>query len=193
MEPKDECERAYDFILLLTGGAELTPQMEDALFEAGCDDATISIRFGRVFLTFSRAAVSLKEAILSAIRSVKKAAIGADVLRVDECSLVTQAEIARRIDRSRQLVNQYITGARGPGGFPAPACHITDEAPLWYWCEVAHWLRQNDMVAEDVSREAQEVALINTVLEMEYHRQLNPGLAEELLRALSTDTSTLPA
>jgi hypothetical protein len=41
--------------------------MEDALFEAGCDDATISVRSGCVFLAFARKAGSLEDAILSAL------------------------------------------------------------------------------------------------------------------------------
>src|SRR4051812_16226446 len=82
------CKSEYDFTLVLTGITELTPEAENALFEAGCDDATISVRSGRVFLTFSRTARSLKDAILSAIRNVKQANIGADVLRVDVCNLV---------------------------------------------------------------------------------------------------------
>lgn len=189
METRTACEREHDFALVLTGVTEMTSEAEDALFEAGCDDATISVRFGRVFLTFSRTAPSLKDAVLSAIRDVKKAKIGAGVLRVDVCNLVTQADIARKIGRSRQLVHQYITGARGPGGFPAPACAITDGVPLWSWCEVAYWLWQNDMIKEDALREAQEAATINSVLELEYQRRLDPALTEEIQRSLATPPS----
>src|SRR4029079_9205825 len=110
----------YDFTLALTGITELTREIEDALFEAGCDDATLSLRCGRIYATFSREADSLKDAILSAINDVRNAGIGADVLRVDECNLITQAEIARKSGRSRQLIHQYIKGIRGPGGFPPP-------------------------------------------------------------------------
>jgi hypothetical protein len=193
MEPRSASECEHDFVLVLTGITELTPEAENALFEAGCDDATISVRSGRVFLSFSRTAPSLKDAILSAIRDVKKSGIGADVLRVDDCQLVTQADIARKIDRSRQLIHQYLTGTRGPGGFPAPACHITDDVPLWYWCEVAHWLRQHDMVKEDVVREAQDVAVINDVLDLQYHRPLPPALIEQIWRSLSDDSTLSPA
>jgi hypothetical protein len=185
MTPKNG-EFEYDFTLLLDGVSEVNAEIEDALFEAGCDDATISVRFGRVHLTFSRSATSIKEAILSAIRNVKDAGIGARVLRVDVCDLVTQADIARKIGRSRQLVNQYISGARGPGSFPAPACNITDGVPLWYWCEVAYWLWQNDIIKRDDLREAQEVAVINSVLELEYQRQIEPDLTTEIVEALST-------
>ena len=134
----------------------------------------------------------MKEAILGAIRNVQEANIGARVLRVDSCNLVTQAEIARKIGRSRQLVSQYIAGVRGPGGFPAPACNITDGAPLWYWCEVAHWLWQNDMVKEDVARAARDTAAINSTLVLDYYRWMEPGVVDEAIRLLK-DISSAPA
>jgi len=180
-----QCETEFDFTLLLDGIEEITPDVEDALFTAGCDDATISLRFGRMYLTFSRSAVSLKDAIISAIKNVRKSGIDATVLRVDNCDLVTQSEIARRIHRSRQLVNQYIAGGRGPGGFPAPACNITDGAPLWYWCEVAFWLWENNIIKEQDLREAQDLTVINSVLELERQRQVSPELTREIVEALS--------
>jgi len=131
IETRIPCAYEHDFVLVLTGITELTPAAADALFEAGCDDATISVRSSRVFLTFSRTAASLRDAILSAIQDVRKSRIGAEVLRVDDRNLLTQAEIARKIGRTRQLVHLFISGARGPGGFPAPTCHITDDALLW--------------------------------------------------------------
>ncbi len=174
--------REYEFALVLGGLGELTPEAENALFEAGCDDGTISVRFGRIFINFSRMASSFKEAILSAIRDVKKAKIGADVLRIDVGNLVTQADIARHIGRSRQLVHQYLTGSRGPGGFPSPAWAITDGAPLWCWSEVAYWLWQNDMIQVEVLQKAQEVALINSALELQHQCDRDPVLTEEVLR-----------
>jgi hypothetical protein len=75
-----------------------------------------------------------------------------------------------------------MTGVRGPGGFPAPACDITDGAPLWQWSEVAHWLWQNDMIKEEVLREAQEAAVINSVLDLEHQRRQEPALTAEVLR-----------
>jgi hypothetical protein len=175
------CECEYEFTLVLTGLSDLTPEVVDALYEAGCDDATIAARAGRVYITFDRAAASMKDAILSAIGNVRSAGVGADVLRVDYCSLVTQADIARKIGRSRELVRQYIMGNRGPGRFPAPVCEITDGSPLWYWCEVAHWLCENDMIKESALRDAEEVEMINAVLELHWQRQRKPDLAEEVI------------
>ena len=177
-------ESEHDFTLILDGVTHLTPAMEDALFEAGCDDATICVRAGRAFLTFSRAAATMKEAILGAIRDVLDANIGARILRVDSCDLVAQSEIARKIGRTRQLVSQYIAGTRGPGGFPAPACNITDGPPLWYWCEVASWLWQHDMVKEEVAREAREMAAINSALKVNYCRGMAPDLVDEVSQLL---------
>jgi hypothetical protein len=174
-------EREHDFTLVLTGISDVAPEVEDALFEAGCDDATLGVRCGRAYLTFSRAAPTLKDAIFSAIGDVRRANIGCDVLRVDDCSVVTQSDIARRIGRTRQLIRQYVTGERGPGGFPPPACHVSDNSPLWYWCEVAHWLWQHGMIREDTRREAQEVSVINTVLELRCQKQSDAALADEVL------------
>jgi len=176
-------KRDHDFTLVLRGIKKLTQEVQDAFFEAGCDDATLSMRCGRPFLTFTRTAPSLKDAILSAIRDVKKANIGAEVLRIDVCNLVTQSEIAHKIGRTRQLVHQYIAGERGPGGFPPPACHVSDDhdAPLWYWCEVAQWLYQNNMITEDTLKDARALSLINDVLELNYQKKNEPKLTKEVL------------
>jgi hypothetical protein len=185
---KKEALREHDFTLVLSGITELKPEVQDALFEAGCDDATPSLRCGRPFLTFSRAAPTLKDAILSAIRDIKKANIGAEVLRIDACNLVNQSEIAHKIGRTRQLVHQYITGERGPGSFPPPACNVSDDAdsPLWYWCEVAQWLYEHNMITEEAVRDAQVVSLINDVLELNHQRKIEPTLTEEVMKYIGS-------
>ena len=172
----------YDFALVLSDDVELTNDLENAIYGGSCDDCTISVRSGRVYLTFSRSAPSIKQAILSAISDFKSSNVHGAILRVDECNLVTQSEIARKIDRTRQLVHQYIRGERGPGGFPPPVCDIVDGAPLYYWCEVAYWLWKNDMIPQTVLRDAQEVAVINSVLELQHQKQHEPDLAAEVAR-----------
>ncbi|MFT7639242.1 MAG: hypothetical protein ACI9G1_000973, partial [Pirellulaceae bacterium] len=116
-ENQNKCEQEFDFALVLDcAHCELTEELENSLYDAGCDDATISILYGAVVLEFSRIATSFKDAILSAFADVEKA--GCRVARIDTCNLVTQAEIARRVNRSRETIRQYISGDRGPGGFP---------------------------------------------------------------------------
>lgn len=181
MEQEHVCMSEYDFVLVLTGVNDLSEAVTNALFEAGCDDATPSLRRGTVTLTFSRTAPSMKAAVLSAIRAVEGAGVGAMVDRVDDCCLVTQSEIARKSNRSRQVVSQYISGARGPGNFPTPVCHLSDDSPLWMWCAVAYWLWANGMIRESDLREAQEVSAINAVLELRNYRRAFPELTAEIV------------
>jgi hypothetical protein len=175
------CATEHEFILILSGVPALTSEVEGALFEAGCDDATIGMHSGRMAIDFTRSAPTLKDAVLSAIQDVQAAKIGARIVRVDNCDLVTQAEIARRISRSRQLVHQYINGTRGPGGFPAPTCEITDGVPLWAWYEVAYWLGENDMITEDVVRAARDMEVINAILQFMNQQTLHPDLVAEIM------------
>lgn len=177
-------ETEHDFALVVGGVPELTMEVEDALFEAGCDDATLSIQYGLLYMEFSRKTRSLKDALISAIRDVQKAGVGAVVLRVDECNLVTASDIARRMGRSRQLVHQYMTGERGPGAFPPPECHLADRAPLWAWCAVSCWLVQNNLIRAEESWNAEVVKAINQVLEASRQPKAYCGLVDEITREL---------
>jgi len=183
------CKPEHDFALIVGGVGELTQHVEDALFNAGCDDATLSIQYGLLYMEFSRSAPALEDAIIGAINAVRNAVrnagIGAEVLRVDECDLVTPSEIARRIGRTRQLIHQYMNGTRGPGGFPPPECHLTDNAPLWTWCAVSYWLVQNDLLRPEVGWNAEVVEAINNFLESERQRQRYPELVDEIARGLT--------
>jgi len=179
------CEREHDFALIVGGVPELTREVEDALFEAGCDDATPSIRYGLLYMEFSRSSASIKDAMISAIHDVEKANIGAEVERVDTFNLVTMSDIARRIGRSRQMVYQYMTGERGPGGFPAPVCFITENKAFWAWCAVSYWLAQNNILRPEDSWNAEVVSAINNALEMAHQRDRHPDLVNDVNRELN--------
>lgn len=180
-----QCEREYDFALIVGGVTELTEEVADTLYNAGCDDATVSMQYGLLYIEFSRSAKSLQEAVISAIRDVEKAPGAFVVLRVDECNLVTAADIARKIGRSRQLVYQYMNGQRGPGGFPPPACHLDDDhAPLWAWCAVSFWLSQNGMLRKEESLNAEVVEAVNRILEERIQFLRHPDLVKEIEQAL---------
>lgn len=98
--------REFDFALTLTGVHDLTSTVEDALFEAGCDDATLSIQHGNFTMDFCREAASLKEAIFSAIQDVRKANIGAAVQCVGESDRVASDEIIAAINNILKGVEQ---------------------------------------------------------------------------------------
>jgi hypothetical protein len=176
----------HEFALIATGVDDLSDELLGRIYESGCDDATVSMRHGLVYMEFSRRAPSIEKAILSAIRQAQQADSDLRVLRVDECNLVTQAEIARRIGQSRQSVHQYITGARGPGDFPSPACDIDDDNPLYAWCEVSQWFVQNRVLQPQASWNAQVVHAINTWLDAQNQQERYPELVRQINAALLT-------
>ena len=71
----------YDFTLILPEPRELTDDLADALFAAGCDDGTLGTCNGVFSIDFHREAGSLEEAIRSAIVDVRTA--GYEVARVE--------------------------------------------------------------------------------------------------------------
>ncbi len=75
----------YEFELHLAGISKINKNVEDRLFLAGCDDATLSSQNGKVSLVFSRESTSLKDAIISAISDVNSSDISVTVLGVDLC------------------------------------------------------------------------------------------------------------
>ncbi len=140
----------HHFTLTIRG--PLTDARLDALFEAGCDDATFSTKGELTFGEFDREAVSLVDAVVSAITAVESVE-GAEVLHVDPDELVWASEIAERTGRSRQSIDQLVRGRRGPGRFPTPLSHATRN-PLWRWSEVETWLAAYEGRSADTERSA---------------------------------------
>jgi hypothetical protein len=182
---QDPCAREHEFALAVWGVDPLSDELMDRLFEAGCDDATPSTRAGVLHISFCRRAATLRDAILGAIRDVRRAGVDASHLRIDACHLVTLAEIARRIGRSRQLVQQYSTGQRGGGGFPPPSTYLSDDAPLWPWCEVAEWLVQRNLIRPEALADARDIAMINDILDYVDWKEQSPEEIGEILRVVT--------
>jgi hypothetical protein len=74
----------YEFTLTLAGVDELTVDLENALFEAGCDDALLHSEGPVVALDFGRKAKSLGKAICSAVEAVEKAGYKVARVQVEE-------------------------------------------------------------------------------------------------------------
>lgn len=167
--PGRKRQQANTFTLVLTGIRELNASVEDALYEAGCDDALLGTRNGVAFLDFDREAESLVDAIHSAIRDVERAGLGARVVRVEPDDLVSASEIARRTMRSRESIRQCVEGSRGPGGFPAPISSVRGTSPIWRWAEVAEWFARKDRkggVHPRLVENALVIAAVNSALEI---------------------------
>ncbi|MGH9380513.1 MAG: helix-turn-helix transcriptional regulator [Thermoanaerobaculia bacterium] len=129
----------HQFILIVDGPDLQHEAHLNALFEAGCDDATVG-RLGAIqYLDFDREAESFADAVLGATEAIEKTGLGARVVHLEPDDLVTMSEIAERTGRTRESVRLLISGQRGPGRFPAPATHFKNRRRMWRWQEVAAW------------------------------------------------------
>lgn len=130
----------WNFTLVLDRDVLSDNDVLNALYEAGCDDASFGEIDGVFYAEFDREADAFSQAIFSAIREIE--ATGVRVVSVaDPDELVTAADIADVIDQSRESVRLYIAGKRGPGHFPAPISHLWTRGRLWRWPCVVRWLR----------------------------------------------------
>jgi len=70
----------FNFSLVLSGVDINTPDLENKLFESGCDDALICFHGASVYVEFDRYSTDLKTAIESAIMNVNSAGFSATQL-----------------------------------------------------------------------------------------------------------------
>lgn len=136
---------SFQFVLVLTGISSISEDAENRLFKSGCSDALIRITNNIVSLDFDRNALSLKEAIISAIQDIESSGIGAMVDHV-EGSLVTLSQIEKKVDYTKQALSLFVKGERGKGGFPTPVSGVGTSSLIWRWSEVAEWLLSNKKI-----------------------------------------------
>jgi hypothetical protein len=138
----------------------------DALFEATGDDPGIGNERGVPIVHFNRSAQTLADALVSAVRDIES--VGLKAMRVRDDDLLTLADIADRVGRSRESVRRYATGERGGGGFPPPV-NPEHEGTLFYrWSEVSLWLRERLGIEVDDTDRVLVVA--NLLLQARQHR-----------------------
>jgi hypothetical protein len=76
----------YEFSLVLKEGTEITEELADQLFEAGCDDGTPGTFCGTPNISFHREAESLESAIRSAVADVQKAGCVVERVQIEHDS-----------------------------------------------------------------------------------------------------------
>ena len=79
---------SWDFTVILKGVAEMSDNLANALYEAGCDDGTAGSSCGEATVSFSRESDTLQNAIASAVADIRRA--GCKVCRVQ----IEQEELA---------------------------------------------------------------------------------------------------
>jgi hypothetical protein len=153
----------YNFTIIASGVDHNADDFEDKFFQAGCDDATISVQKGAIILEFSREERSFPRALLSAFLSVQKA--GAKVVHFEPDHLVSLTDIANRSELSKAAISLFANGQRGKD-FPAPIAKVTTDSPLWDWVAVARWMYRRKSLALHHVIEARIVRQANLALSM---------------------------
>ncbi|MBK1839650.1 DNA-binding protein [Azospirillum sp. YIM B02556] len=170
----------WEFVLKfrLPLGQEEPTAWLDALFEAGCDDATVGTgRRGSIALDFSREAVSAETAVRSAIADVLKAIPGALLIEIAP-DLVNLADLAEIVGCSRQNIRKYAAGEirAVAAAFPDPV--YTGNPSLWRLVEALIWLERNT----DIHPDPRSVELARVASEVGadiQHRRLTGLIAAE--------------
>ena len=154
--------KKYNFTVIASGiDHALEDDVVDRLFEAGCDDTTVSAQKGLIVLEFDREARNFISALFSAISSVQNA--GGRIERIEPDHLVSASEIAKRCGLGRAAISHYACGTRGES-FPRPVARVTTESPLWDWVEVSSWLHHRDKLSLDIAVQARLVRDVNQAL-----------------------------
>lgn len=155
----------YQFTLVLSGALPDTPDFEDRLYEAGCDDALVCFCGNTPYLEFDCTADSAAKAISSAIEAVQAA--GYRVVSIEQAGFVTLTAAAKLADINKQTLNNYTKGIRGPGDFPSPRYGLQSGTPLYYWPEVARWLVAQGKVEAVVGEIAEAAVASSSKLEQD--------------------------
>ncbi|MFV0574073.1 MAG: helix-turn-helix transcriptional regulator [Vibrio sp.] len=139
--------------------------LSDGLYEAGCDDATVAVTNGTLFLSFDREAEHFQDAVLSAIKDVESV-FELRVISVDASDWVGLTDAAEMAGMTKSALSRYSKGTRGTGGFPCPKRKINSKNPLWRWAEIAEWLKQNGKANEELVKSAKFTETINLSLQL---------------------------
>lgn len=154
----------YHFVIVLSDVDTISSELEDSLFEAGCDDALIACRNSIVYLVFDRIASSFADAISSAILNIRSSKLKIGISHIEPSDIVSLSEIARRVERTRESIRLLAKGDRGDGSFPLPISGVDDSKQLWSWIEVANWFLEKDMLSETEFDNALIIRAINDKL-----------------------------
>lgn len=135
----------YHFSVLIRDADKSMPDLEDKLFEAGCDDALICFYNQSVYLEFDRNAESAQAAVQSAIENIRQA--GFFDLVLQESGVSSLSEIASRSGLTRAAISHYANGKRAKD-FPRPIYGVASGSALYSWKEVANWLYQHQKISK---------------------------------------------
>lgn len=141
----------------------------ERLGAAGCDDALVGVgQAGRIALNFTREAGSAQEAIVSALRDVKKSVPAALLVEAGP-DLVGLTDVAELVGVTRQ--NMRKLSLAHPDSFPVPV--HSGSVALWHLAHVLRWLSDRggyliEPPLVEVARVAMQINLIKEAALIEH-------------------------
>ena len=159
-------EFSFELIFKLVDNQDSNEYL-DALFENGCDDATISTgQLGMLSLSFTREAINASVAVESAINDVRKAIPSAKLVEATP-DIVNISEISSILGHSRQYTRKLFNS--DTSSLPAPI-HIGNPS-IWHLSEVLDWLKslgkQENKINENLFELSHITRQINTKRQLE--------------------------
>ncbi len=177
----------YDFDLIFKlDDRELSDNCLDSLFDAGCDDATISIGMkGYLGLNFCRNSNDIKTAISTAINDVLKVLPHAQLERA-EPDLLNLSELAFFFNFTKQNMRKYARGeiTSVTNQFPKPA--IAGKTSYWHVAEIAQWFNEQSVREINSSKIDTLFALWSLNQANDILHQPNPEMTESFTSLLKS-------
>lgn len=138
----------------------------------GSGEVTVETDAATIAVTFDGIDVAAAVAILENVRD----RVGPPIaVEEEDPELVGTEEIARRLDRSRQSIDQLVRGERGPGTFPRPIA-TASRAKVFSWPEVAAWAHDNFDASPPLPLESLLISALNARLRaFQAERRLTPA------------------
>ena len=151
------------------------------LASIGCRDARIAVGLrGRLMLSFTRIAERAEQALLGALRDVRKALPGARLIEAGP-DMVGLTDVASLVVVSRQNMRKLML--THPMSFPSPI-HEGNSSSVWHLWDVLRWMqgRGGYKIDEAVLELSTVAKAINLARES---RHLDDGRREELVRLVA--------
>jgi hypothetical protein len=168
--------KTFHFTVAIDNFSELSEELEDAIFECGCDDALLSVVGGVCMLEFDREGYSLFDAIASAISDLSNSKIPLQLGSIGPGDVVSQAEFARRLNISREAVRKmFLRNIKAHTSFPKPrSIDLQMNSFYWSFHEVLHWLVcESPKKPKAVSEQIKETDLDYYLFIKEYNMRLS--------------------
>lgn len=155
----------FELIFKLENGKQDPNEYIDALFENGCDDATLSTgQLGMISLSFIRESPNASEALESALNDVKKAIPNAKLVEASP-DIVSISDISSILGHSRQYTRKLFNS--DTSSLPTPI-HIGNPS-IWHLSEVLNWLKTIGKQEDKINENLFELSYITRQINIKRH------------------------